>query len=62
MDYAKFKGFLVENKIKQIQLADEMGISREKLNKILNGKAEFTASELIWLALRFDFDVREFAL
>ena len=42
----KFKAWLTENKIKQKEVADLLGISRELLNAKLNGRQEFTLSQV----------------
>ncbi|AYC30038.1 helix-turn-helix domain-containing protein [Paenisporosarcina cavernae] len=53
--YPKFKSYLVEFGIRQEEVAEILGMSREKLNTILNGRrnADFSMSEIIVLADRF---------
>lgn len=55
--YPKFKSYLVEYGIKQEEIADFLGMSREKLNTILNGKrnADFSMSEIVTLSKKFEW-------
>lgn len=44
--HSKFKGFLVENKIRQRTIADLLGISPVTLNQKINGYLHFTFDEV----------------
>lgn len=46
MEILKFKGWLVEHQIKQSDLADLLGIAAENVNAKLNGRQEFTLSQV----------------
>ena len=46
MEILKFKGWLVEHKIKQADLAELLGITSENVNAKLNGRQEFTLSQV----------------
>lgn len=42
----KFKAWLVENKIKQAEVAKVLGITRELVNAKLNGHGNFTLAQV----------------
>ena len=42
----KFKAWLVEHNIKQTEVAEVLGIKRETVNAKLNGREEFTLSQV----------------
>ena len=42
----KFKGYCVEHKIKQQEIADVLGQSIQLVNRKLNGKAPFTLPDV----------------
>ena len=46
MEIRKFKGWLVEHKSKQSDLAELLGITQENVNAKLNGRQEFTLSQV----------------
>lgn len=46
MEILKFKGWLVEHQIKQSDLAELLGIAPENVNAKLNGRQEFTLSQV----------------
>lgn len=46
MEILKFKGWLVEHQIKQADLAELLGITSENVNAKLNGRQEFTLSQV----------------
>lgn len=46
MSYLDFKGWLVAQNIKQIEVAKVLGISLQALSKKLNGKAEFSVKQV----------------
>lgn len=46
MAYLKFKAWLVENNIKQKDVADLLEISIENLNAKVNGKQNFTLAQV----------------
>lgn len=46
MEILKFKGWLVEHQIKQSDLAELLGITVESVNAKVNGRQEFTLSQV----------------
>lgn len=46
MAHLKFKAWLVENGIKQKDLAELLGITTENLNAKINGKQNFTLAQV----------------
>ena len=46
IEILKFKGWLVEHQIKQSDLAELLGIAPENVNAKLNGRQEFTLSQV----------------
>ncbi len=46
MEILKFKGWLVEHRIRQAELAELLGITVENVNSKLNGRQEFTLSQV----------------
>lgn len=56
--YPRLKSYLVENNIKQGEIANLLNMSYVKFNTILNGKrnADFQMSEIILLARHFKWD------
>ena len=42
----KFKAWLVENNIKQAEIASVLGISRELTNAKINGREDFTLAQV----------------
>ena len=49
----KFKAWLVENNIKQAEIASVLGISRELTNAKINGREEFTLAQVKTLCERY---------
>ena len=46
MDALKFKGWLAQNKITQREIMDLLGLSQTSINKKVNGKEDFTLSQI----------------
>ncbi len=46
MEILKFKGWLVEHRVKQSDLAELLGITEQNVNAKLNGRQEFTLSQV----------------
>lgn len=42
----KFKGYCAENKISQKEIAEILGIRQENVNAKLNGRQDFTVSQI----------------
>lgn len=49
----KFKGYCAENKIRQTELAELLGLTIQSVNAKLNGKRDFTLSEVKTLCLHY---------
>lgn len=60
--FAKLKGFLVEKRIQQAEVADLLGISRTHLNMILNGQrgADFTINQVNTICNHYGIDIDEY--
>lgn len=56
----KFKGFLAENNISQQEVADALGITRENVNQKINGKQEFTLSQVKILCEKYGLSADEY--
>ena len=52
----KIRGLMAEKGLKQIDIADELGISLTSLNSRLTGKLEFTLREIKELARIFNVE------
>ncbi|MBC1983041.1 helix-turn-helix domain-containing protein [Listeria booriae] len=53
--YNRFKGFLVENNIKQREVAELVGLSVSQLNQKLNGtRGDFSATEIRLICKAYD--------
>lgn len=52
--HQKFKGFLIENKIRQIEVAKLLGISPVTLNQKINGSLHFTFDEVETICEYYD--------
>lgn len=52
----KFKGFLVENKIRQRTVAEMLGISPVTLNQKINGYLHFTFAEVEKICNEYKID------
>ncbi len=46
MEILKFKGWMVEHQIKQADLAELLGVTVESVNAKVNGRQEFTLSQV----------------
>lgn len=46
MDSLKFKGYLAEHGITQVQLAEVLDLSLQSINKKVNGKEDFTLAQI----------------
>ena len=61
--YRKFKGYLVENEIKQEEAAEFLGITRTTFNTKLNRKGlDFSLDEVRKLCTEYNLDANEFFL
>lgn len=60
--FAKFKGFLVEKRIQQTEVAELIGVSRPYLNMILNGQrgADFTINQVNTICNHYGIDIDEY--
>lgn len=58
----KVKGLIVENDINQEILAKEIGITREMINRKINGRSNFTLNEAFTIANYFNKTVDEIFL
>jgi len=55
-----FKAWCVQHGIKQIEVADFLGISAQDLNLKINGKRKFTADQAAKLIDRYNLPIRMF--
>lgn len=60
MDSLKFKGWLVEHNIKQGDLAKLLDITVENVNAKLNGKQNFTLSQIKKICSTYSISADEF--
>lgn len=61
--YNKLKGYLIENDIKQEEVANLLGITRTTFNTKLNRNGlDFSLSEVRKLCVEFNLDANEFFL
>jgi transcriptional regulator with XRE-family HTH domain len=60
MDSLKFKGWLVEHNIKQGDLAKLLDITVENVNAKLNGKQNFTLSQIKTICSTYSISADEF--
>lgn len=58
----KIKALLIENGLDQSFLSDLLGISRESINRKLNGRVNFTLTEAITIAYYFGKHVEDIFL
>jgi len=58
----KFKAWLVEHNIKQTEVAEVLGIKRETVNAKLNGREEFTLSQVKRLCDHYGISADNFFL
>lgn len=49
----KFKGYCAENKISQKEIAELLGIKQQNVNAKLNGRQDFTVSQIRTLCEHF---------
>lgn len=52
--YEKVRSYLVENKIKQVTIAEKSGISKSTFNAIMNGKRTLYADDLKAICIALD--------
>jgi transcriptional regulator with XRE-family HTH domain len=55
----RVRGIAAEARIRQSELADELGLSRMSMNRRMNGATPFTPEELLRLATRLGVPVSE---
>lgn len=61
--YNKFKGFMVENDIKQEEVADLIGVTRSTFNTKLNRNGlDFSLKEVRKICLKYNLDANNFFL
>ena len=60
MEILKFKGWLVEHQIKQSDLAELLGIAPENVNGKLNGRQEFTLSQVKKICDTYEISADDF--
>lgn len=61
--YVKLKAFLVENSVKQGDIAKEMGLDRSTFNSKLNKNgSDFSLSEVRYLCRKYNLDANKFFL
>jgi len=61
--YNKLKGYLIENDIKQEEVANLLGITRTTFNTKLNRNGlDFSLDEVRKLCMEFELDANEFFL
>lgn len=56
----KFKAWLVENQISQAEVAELLGITRQLANAKLNGREEFTLSQVRTLCKHYGISADNF--
>lgn len=56
----KFKGYCVEHKIKQIEIAELLGITVSNANEKLNGKQPFTLEQVRVLCSHYGISADEY--
>lgn len=62
MEILKFKGWLVEHQIKQVDLAELLGITVESVNAKVNGRQEFTLSQVKKMCETYGISADDFFL
>ena len=62
MEILKFKGWLVEHQIKQADLAELLGITVESVNAKVNGRQEFTLSQVKKMCETYGISADDFFL
>lgn len=58
----KFKGYCAENRIKQAELADLLGLSVQSVNAKLNGRKPFSLQEAIFLCKHYGISMDHYFL
>ena len=56
----KFKGYCAENRIKQLEIAEILGISVQNVNRKMNGKEPFTFEQVKKLCKHFNISADEY--
>lgn len=56
----KFKAYLVEHGIKQMEVADLLGITVQQVNRKLNGAEPFTLSQVKILCEHYEISADEY--
>ena len=62
MDSLKFKGYCAEHGIKQVDLAELLGITVSNLNEKINGKQQFTLSQVKTICEKYHISADEYFL
>ena len=60
MDNLKFKGFCAENRIKQTDIAELLGIDVSNVNQKMNGKQPFTLEQVKKLCVKYSISADEY--
>ena len=59
--YMKFKGYLVENRIQQVEVANLLGMSKASINKKLNGTgSDFSVQDLKKICIKYSISADKF--
>ena len=56
----KFKGYCAENRIKQTEIADLLGLSIQSVNAKLNGRQFFTLPEAVFLCKHYGISLDQY--
>lgn len=59
-DVLKFKGYCAERGIKQAEIAETLGIDISNVNLKLNGKQDFTLSQVKTLCEKYEISADEY--
>ncbi len=56
----KFKGYCAENRIKQSEIAELLGITIQSANAKLNGRKSFTLPEAVFLCKHYGISLDQY--
>ena len=62
MDCKRFKGYMAEHDIKQSEIAEILGITKENVNAKVNGRQDFTMSQVRILCQHYGISADDFFL
>lgn len=60
MDTLKFKGYCAEHNIKQVDLAELLGINVANVNEKVNGKQPFTLEQVKTICKKYSISADEY--